>query len=239
MSATTTASTSDSLPARSATVRTADVAGRLRRTTTSVVGSAARRRESPARAEMPHPTGTVTSMGSHGGRSSPCSQAAVRPENAASAGRRRSAAARTRAGPAVRPAHTYRPRPRRRQLEPWSCFRVSPTRSASRSVNGPFFSSAGTPARATRPSCARAPSATTHAVKRDECRETSPIRGRTRDECRHSWPLSRFSSPGTGRGPAGGPRSGFRSAGAGPSRSPSSPPGPRGRRGGPRRRRGP
>ena len=110
MSTATTASTKGSRWLRSAIVRRIDIAGNPWRGTTSSSASAARRTDNPARADTPHPGGTATSTGSQGGRSRPCSQAAVRPAKTAVVGRRHWAALRTRSGHRRRPAHTSRPR---------------------------------------------------------------------------------------------------------------------------------
>jgi hypothetical protein len=146
MSVSTTASVTFSRMLRSLNVRRTVVARWPRTVTTSFGPSAARRTSIPDLAETPIPFGIVTSIGSHGLTSRPCSQAAVRPERTAPGGRRRRAASSLSSAVSGRPAHAYTFGPIRRQLAPSRCHRPSPARSASSSVNGPVVSSAGTSA---------------------------------------------------------------------------------------------
>jgi len=144
MSTAATASISGGRAPKSNTVRRPDVVAKPLRTTTSPARSDALRTATPANFECFWTLGNVTSIGLIGGKSSPCSHAAVRPENAAPVGRRRSTAARISSGLSLRPAHTYHPKESRRQLAPRSCRRVRPARSASTKVNGPPMRAAGT-----------------------------------------------------------------------------------------------
>ena len=87
-------------------VRGIDVTSQRRRSITSEGSRAARRMQIPARADTPESGGTVTSIGSQGEWSSPCSHAAVRPEKADQRGRRRAAAASNTSGLLPVPAQT-------------------------------------------------------------------------------------------------------------------------------------
>lgn len=88
MSTRTTDSVSEVRRQRSRSVRKMDVAGRPRQDTTSSEASTHRRICIPARVEIPASRGAVACIGLHGSTSSPCSHAAVSPENAAPLGKR-------------------------------------------------------------------------------------------------------------------------------------------------------
>jgi hypothetical protein len=93
----------------------------------------------------------VTSIGLHGSTSMPCTQAAVRPEKAATAGSRRDAALRRSAGESASPVQAYVRGPRRRQLVVSRCHRSRPASRASAVVKGRAMSRAGM--RGLRPIC--------------------------------------------------------------------------------------
>jgi hypothetical protein len=144
ISATTTVSVKLKSRQRSESVRISEVVLKPRRTTTSQSSRAARRTLIPPLSQPSPCPGRIASIGSQGGTSRPCNQAAVFPEKAADGGIRRRAAWRLRAGVSARAAHVYRRGPIRRQLAPSRCQRASPARFASATVNGPRVSAAGT-----------------------------------------------------------------------------------------------
>lgn len=133
---------SERLP-RSLTVRSGVVTRKPPCVVWSDVGRAALVSFTPARVRMDSSRGMVTSIGWHGGRSSPWIHAAVRPEKADCAGSRFSTARSVSSTSLRKPVHEYWPRLILRQLRVWRPSQDTPASLASATANGPPLRSEG------------------------------------------------------------------------------------------------
>ena len=129
---------------RSHTVRKTEVVGNPRRMITSDSESSALLTFTPARERIDKSRAMVTSIGSEGASSRPCSHPAVGPENANLAGMRSCTARSFSRTSCCNPAQAYWPRLSRVHRLVWSVFHSTPSLRAWSTVNGPCRSSLGT-----------------------------------------------------------------------------------------------